>query len=97
MNMHVDKTQKDKKQSVTNELSHKQGGGESTFQFVVRLGGSGATMATPHSPMSPHEEVSKTPSSASHNLFAFPSKRRSQIQIPFHSSSEPSPTPVSAS
>jgi hypothetical protein len=34
MNTHADKTQENKSQSVSNETSQKQGGGESTFQFV---------------------------------------------------------------
>ncbi|MEQ9290062.1 MAG: DUF4157 domain-containing protein [Cyclobacteriaceae bacterium] len=34
MNIHADKTQEKKKQSVANGLSQKQRGGESTFQFV---------------------------------------------------------------
>ena len=34
MNTHADKTQKNKSQSVANETSQKQSGGESTFQFV---------------------------------------------------------------
>ena len=34
MNTHVDKTQENKSQSVSNAVSQKQGGGESTFQFV---------------------------------------------------------------
>ncbi len=34
MNTHADKTQENKSQSVANELSQKQGSGESTFQFV---------------------------------------------------------------
>jgi hypothetical protein len=34
MNTYADKTQENKSQSVSNETSKKQGGGESTFQFV---------------------------------------------------------------
>ena len=34
MNTHADKTQENKSQSVSNETSQKQGGGESNFQFV---------------------------------------------------------------
>lgn len=34
MNTHADKTQENKSQSVANAVSQKQGGGESTFQFV---------------------------------------------------------------
>ena len=34
MNTHADKTQEDKSQSVANAVIQKQGGGESTFQFV---------------------------------------------------------------
>jgi hypothetical protein len=34
MNTHADKTQENKSQSVSNTISQKQGGGESTFQFV---------------------------------------------------------------
>ena len=34
MNAHADKTQENKSQSVANAVSQKQGGGESTFQFV---------------------------------------------------------------
>jgi hypothetical protein len=34
MNTHADKTQENKSQSLANEASQKQSGGESTFQFV---------------------------------------------------------------
>ncbi len=34
MNTHADKTQENKSQSLANEISQKQSGGESTFQFV---------------------------------------------------------------
>jgi hypothetical protein len=34
MNTHADQTQENKSQSVANEISQKQSGGESTFQFV---------------------------------------------------------------
>ena len=34
MNTHADKTQENKSQSVANTVTQKQGGGESTFQFV---------------------------------------------------------------